>query len=297
MSTKLSYQRLYKDGLDYPFGRALDVDSLDLLKVETTDVSDGSLRVVPGAGIYRYDPSSTLTADDFSVLAPDTLPGRWILIGPGGDGAGMLNVATYADLQDVRPYPWMTRGVLGHAAIGDGGFGVFMWHDGDTTAADGQYVLESTRVGFRPGESGEGRWHKVVSQVGVIADYADIERVHPGIYDFLLLDLDSWPGILRWKTGSGAAANGKTVFASIVADYAIGDVNEGRWELVLPYAEKITSIVGAGNHSIAHALGYTPTFVVVQPQSAGNAYLTSDPDAGDVYVTTDAGMTLQIYVR
>lgn len=55
------------------------VNSLASLKLLTAMI-DGSTILCKGLGLYRYDSSSSATADDFFIIAPNTVPGRWILI-------------------------------------------------------------------------------------------------------------------------------------------------------------------------------------------------------------------------
>lgn len=56
-----------------------EVNSLASLKLLTAMV-DGSTILCKGLGLYRYDSSSSATADDFFIIAPNTVPGRWILL-------------------------------------------------------------------------------------------------------------------------------------------------------------------------------------------------------------------------
>lgn len=69
--------RVKVSGQDVPVYRIAQVDSIAALKA-LTGASDKDCRLVPMWGLYRYDASSSATADDKIVLAPDTLPGRWI---------------------------------------------------------------------------------------------------------------------------------------------------------------------------------------------------------------------------
>ena len=55
------------------------VNSLANLKLITA-MTDGSLIFCKGLGLYRYDSSSSASADDFFIIAPNTVPGRWILL-------------------------------------------------------------------------------------------------------------------------------------------------------------------------------------------------------------------------
>lgn len=55
------------------------VNSLANLKLLTAMV-DGSIIFCKGLGLYRYDSSSSATADDFFIIAPNAVPGRWILL-------------------------------------------------------------------------------------------------------------------------------------------------------------------------------------------------------------------------
>ena len=91
-SVKVTSTQVLKDGLEYPSSRQKEVASIAALKA-LTGMIDSETRLVPDVGWYRYDISSTTTADDDAVVQPDSGTGRWKKQGSAG-GTPTLNDTT-----------------------------------------------------------------------------------------------------------------------------------------------------------------------------------------------------------
>ena len=80
-----------------------------------------------------------------------TLFGQMALGGP----IASVNVQTMAALRALAvPTSLVTVLMLGFAAAGDGGWGIYWWNAGDTTADDGGTIIQ-------PNAGGNGRWKKL----------------------------------------------------------------------------------------------------------------------------------------